>query len=160
MATISSTRPAPLARCTRTTTRSGLQDTWDVSSRLTLNLGVRVENEYIPSYKNQEEFPDALDIKFDFKDKIAPRLGFAYDVKGDGKWKADPELRLVLRHHEAGAAARFVWRSPLGELLLDARHCRLQRHSVRRRPHGLPGPLYRISGFPSQLEPGRSGLRG
>ena len=34
------------------------------------------------------EFPDALDIKFDFKDKIAPRLGFAYDIKGDGKWKA------------------------------------------------------------------------
>ena len=65
-----------------------LQDTWDVGSRLTLNLGVRVENEYVPSYKNQEEFPDALDIKFDFKDKIAPRLGFAYDVKGDGKWKA------------------------------------------------------------------------
>ena len=64
------------------------QDTWDVSSRLTLNLGVRAENEFVPSYKDKTQFPDALDIKFDFKDKIAPRLGFAYDVKGDGKWKA------------------------------------------------------------------------
>jgi hypothetical protein len=64
------------------------QDTWDVTSRLTLNLGVRAENEFVPSYKDQTQFPDALDIKFDFKDKIAPRLGFAYDVKGDGKWKA------------------------------------------------------------------------
>jgi Carboxypeptidase regulatory-like domain/TonB dependent receptor/TonB-dependent Receptor Plug Domain len=65
-----------------------IQDSWDVNRRLTLNLGVRAENEYVPSYKDQTEFPDALDIKFGFKDKIAPRLGFAYDVKGDGKWKA------------------------------------------------------------------------
>ncbi len=64
------------------------QDTWDATSRLTLNLGVRAENEFVPSYKDQTQFPDALDIKFDFRDKIAPRLGFAYDVKGDGKWKA------------------------------------------------------------------------
>ncbi len=64
------------------------QDTWDATSRLTLNLGVRAENEFVPSYKDKTQFPDALDIKFDFKDKIAPRLGFAYDVKGDGKWKA------------------------------------------------------------------------
>jgi hypothetical protein len=65
-----------------------LQDSWDVNARLTLNLGVRAENEYVPSYKDQTEFPDALDIKFGFKDKIAPRLGFAYDIKGNGKWKA------------------------------------------------------------------------
>jgi hypothetical protein len=65
-----------------------IQDSWDLTPRLTLNLGVRTENEHVPSYKNQQEFPDALDIKFGFGDKIAPRLGFAYDVKGDGKWKA------------------------------------------------------------------------
>ena len=63
------------------------QDAWDVTSRLTINAGVRTENEHIPSYKDQTQFPDALDITFGFKDKIAPRLGFAYDLKGDGKWK-------------------------------------------------------------------------
>ncbi len=65
-----------------------LQDQWEVSSRLTVNAGVRTENEHIPSFKDQAQFPDALDITFGFKDKIAPRAGFAYDVKGDGKWKA------------------------------------------------------------------------
>jgi hypothetical protein len=62
-----------------------LQDSWSVNNKLTINAGVRAENEMVPSYKTT---PDAIDIKFGFKDKIAPRLGFAYDLKGDGKWKA------------------------------------------------------------------------
>ena len=64
-----------------------LQDGWEMTSRLTINAGVRTENEHIPSYKDPTQFPDALSITFGFKDKIAPRLGFAYDVNGDGKWK-------------------------------------------------------------------------
>ncbi len=65
-----------------------LQDSWSPSSRLTINAGVRIENENVPNYKDKTQDPDALDIKFPFKDKIAPRFGFAYDIKGDGKWKA------------------------------------------------------------------------
>jgi len=61
-----------------------VQDSWSVNSKLTVNAGVRAENEFIPSYKTA---PDAYSISFGFGDKIAPRLGFAYDVKGDGKWK-------------------------------------------------------------------------
>ncbi len=60
-----------------------LQDSWTVNNRLTLNLGLRTEQEHVPSYRAENP-----GIDFGFKDKIAPRVGFAYDVKGDGKWKA------------------------------------------------------------------------
>lgn len=59
-----------------------IQDQWTVGDRLTVNLGVRTENENVPSFK---EGIDAL--QFSFLDKIAPRLGAAYDVRGDGRLK-------------------------------------------------------------------------
>lgn len=64
-----------------------VQDSWTLGDRLTLNLGVRSENEKIPSYSPDPRIP-ATAIEFDFEDKIAPRVGFAWDVRGDGKWKA------------------------------------------------------------------------
>jgi hypothetical protein len=62
-----------------------IQDTWTVGSRLTLNVGVRTENEKIPTF-NPEIRP--FGIEFGFADKIAPRLGASFDVKGDGRMKA------------------------------------------------------------------------
>jgi hypothetical protein len=46
------------------------QDKWRVNDRLTFNLGIR--------YDAQAIVPDS-------RDDFAPRLGFAYDINGDGK---------------------------------------------------------------------------
>ena len=64
-----------------------LQDAWTVSNKLTINLGVRTEQEKVPTYTTAEGVP-TYGVEFGFGDKLAPRLGFAYDIKGDGKWKA------------------------------------------------------------------------
>ncbi|WP_298163371.1 TonB-dependent receptor [Brevundimonas sp.] len=52
-----------------------IQDSWQVTDRLTLNLGVRSE-----SFENSNITGDVF---VDIQDQIAPRLGATYDVFGD-----------------------------------------------------------------------------
>ncbi len=59
-----------------------IQDRYQPTERLSLNLGVRVEKEDLPSFNGF-----APPINFNWTDKVAPRLGFAYDVFGDSKTK-------------------------------------------------------------------------
>jgi carboxypeptidase family protein/TonB-dependent receptor-like protein len=75
-----------------------VQDQWQIHPRVTLNLGVRFEKEFLPAYPinltnhpslaaaDLEERGDKL-VSFGWSDKIAPRIGAAWDVNGDGKIK-------------------------------------------------------------------------
>jgi hypothetical protein len=71
------------------TTNIGLfiQDAWTIGSRLTINAGLRTERERVPTYTTGADIPK-FGLEFPFSDKLAPRAGFAYDINGDGKWKA------------------------------------------------------------------------
>ncbi len=59
-----------------------VQDQWTLNNRLTLNLGLRTERETVPSFRE-----GVAAMEFGFADKIAPRLGASYDVRGDGRFK-------------------------------------------------------------------------
>ena len=60
------------------------QDAWTLGNGLTLNLGIRMDKENLPSYNNTPGFNG---ISFGWGDKIAPRLGASYDVGRKGKLK-------------------------------------------------------------------------
>jgi len=59
-----------------------IQDSWSPLPRLTLNLGIRAENEDVPSFSE-----NGIPIKFNWGDKIAPRIGGAFDLFGNGRSK-------------------------------------------------------------------------
>lgn len=63
-----------------------IQDKWQPFRRLTLNLGVRAEKENLPAY-NTGDGIGGVPLEFGWGSKIAPRLGGAYDLTGDGKTK-------------------------------------------------------------------------
>ena len=95
-----------------------LQDSWTIGQKLTLNLGVRTESEYIPSLDMFQ--PDVKPIKFGFDQKLAPRLGIVYDFFGDSSLKIFGSFGVyydVMKLYMAeGAYGGFLWWSSIYEL--------------------------------------------
>ena len=94
-----------------------IQDSWRPSKRVTLNLGVRFENEVIPAFRKDYEGVPLEDnlLTFPFGKKFAPRLGGAWDILGDGRWKLSGSfglfydiVKLSMTQSATGANIFFV----------------------------------------------------
>ena len=62
-----------------------VQDDWHVTPKLTLNLGLRYELQQNPEPINVNPLLPQTGNKVDDKNNFGPRVGFAYDINGDGK---------------------------------------------------------------------------
>jgi hypothetical protein len=62
------------------------QDNWKVNNRLSLQLGLRTEREFMPSFHLGDIAP-APPIELSWGKKLSPRVGFSYDLSGNGKQK-------------------------------------------------------------------------
>jgi hypothetical protein len=63
-----------------------VQDSWSIARGLTINAGVRLEREYLPA-EEQPAGNIAHPIDFGWGQKVAPRIGVAWDPTGRGKMK-------------------------------------------------------------------------
>ncbi|HEY1422477.1 MAG TPA: carboxypeptidase regulatory-like domain-containing protein, partial [Candidatus Acidoferrum sp.] len=81
--TVGSNTVSNTGSTTQTAQAVYVQDAWTVGHGLTLNLGVRFDTESLPAY-DPKRFPS---LNFGWGQKVAPRIGGAYDLLHNGKVK-------------------------------------------------------------------------
>jgi len=97
-----------------------VQDAWTVGHGLTFNLGVRIEKETLPA-PSGIGISSIRTIDFGWGDKIAPRLGVAWDPTGKGTMKifgsygvVNDVMKLLLAQTSWGAQGFEQCAYPLG----------------------------------------------
>ncbi len=63
------------------------QDAWTIGKGITINAGIRLEHENLPAENQPVTQKRTTPINFGWSDKIAPRIGAAWDVFKNGKMK-------------------------------------------------------------------------
>lgn len=131
-----------------------IQDDWQVTDRLLLNMGVRWDYEQTPSFEdhvtpaklvsalqnypninnanvsyNYRDFISTGNNRDSFKDAIQPRLGFSYDLTGEQ------------RHVIFGGAGRAYNRNQFDYLSFEKYRLAFQRYSYRFNTPGHPCTL-------------------
>lgn len=98
-----------------------LQDSWAILPNFTLNYGIRAEQERVPNYGHRRDrtLPKWA-MEWDFQDKLAPRIGFSWDVFKDqkvkvyGSWgKYFDIMKLDMPRQSFGAAQWISYIYPL-----------------------------------------------
>jgi hypothetical protein len=95
-----------------------LQDSWAILPNLTVNYGLRAEKEKVPTYfsaqvRREQNLPDSF-VEWDFKDKLAPRIGFSWDVfknqtfKVYGSWGKYYDIMKIEMPRQSFGAARWI----------------------------------------------------
>mgnify|MGYP002622768769 FL=1 len=127
-----------------------LQDTWEVGN-FSINAGLRAEHERIPNFG--ERGPSSP-IEFDYDDKLAPRLGFVWDIGGEAKWKAYASygkyydvMKYELPRGSFGGDKWvdyfYTWDNP-NFLLNDAASCRTGSNTIAEQPGCPAGQLIEV----------------
>lgn len=92
-----------------------LQDSWTLFPSFTLNLGVRAEKENVPYYGHTVDptLPKWI-AQWSFGDKVAPRIGFAWDALSNqrlkiyGSYGKYYDIMKIDMSRQSGGAAKWI----------------------------------------------------